>query len=83
MMMQALSKGVNQKPAIIKGVSPAIPSRAFALWLALLFLYFLLLPSAAETPRHGAAFFASTGQNMNQTPGAAPRYRLAAPARRR
>jgi hypothetical protein len=81
MMIQALSKGVNQKPAAIKGVAPAMPSRAFALWLALLFLYFLLLPSAAETPRHEAAFTARTGEKRNQTLSADPGYRLAAPVR--
>ena len=83
MMIQALNKGVNQKPAMIKGVAPAMPSRAFALWLALLFLYFLLLPSAAETPRHDGAFSASAGEEINLTPSAAPGYRLEAPARPR
>ena len=82
MMIQALSKGLNQKPAMIKGVAPVTPSRAFALWLALLFLYFLLLPTAAETPRHAGQFSASTSHEMNQTVSVAPRYRLQAPARR-
>ena len=50
MMTHALSKGLNQKSAMRKSPSPVAPSRGFALWLALLVLYFLLLPSAAETP---------------------------------
>jgi hypothetical protein len=49
-MINAVSKGLTQKPAVIKGGPPVTRSRAFALWLALLVLYFLILPSAAETP---------------------------------
>jgi hypothetical protein len=49
-MINVLSKGLNQKPAMFKGLPPATPSKAFALWLALLLLYFLLLPSAAQSP---------------------------------
>jgi hypothetical protein len=70
-MIDTLSKGLNQKPAMIKGVSRATPSRAFALWLALLLLYFLLLPTAAETPGR-AAEIAAGG---DQTVSFAPRYR--------
>ena len=65
MMIDALSKGLNQKPAMVKGVLPATPSRAFALWLVLLFLYFLLLPSAAETPDRGAEYSASDSHTVN------------------
>ena len=83
MMIQALNKGMNQKPAMIEGVAPASPSRAFALWLALLFLYFLLLPSSAETPRHDGTYFASTSEKIDQTSGVASGYLPAAPARRR
>ena len=82
-MIQARNKGVNQKPAVSKGVAPAMPSRAFALWLTLLFLYFLLLPSAAETPRHDAAFSSSTDRKIHQTLSVAPGYRLEAPGRPR
>ncbi len=70
-MIDTLSKGLNQKPAMIKSVSQATPSRAFALWLALLFLYFLLLPSAAETPDQAAEMAAGDNQTVNL----APRYR--------
>lgn len=49
-MINAVSKGLTQKPAVIKGGPPVTRSRAFALWLALLVLYFLILPSAADTP---------------------------------
>ena len=81
MMIYALSKGLNQKPSMIKGVAPVTPTRAFALWLALLFLYFLLLPTAAETPRDDGQFSASTSQKIDQTVSVAPRYRLQAPTR--
>lgn len=43
-----MSKGLTQKSAVIKGGPGVAPSRAFALWLALLILYFLLLPTAAD-----------------------------------
>ena len=45
---------------MIKGLPPATPSKAFALWLALLLLYFLLLPSAAETSGRDAEISSST-----------------------
>ena len=70
-MIDTLSKGLNQKPARIKGVFRATPSRAFALWLALLFLYFLLLPSVAETPGRAA----ETASSDNRTVSLAPPYR--------
>lgn len=50
----------SQNAAVIKGTPWARPSRAFALWLALLFLYFLLLPTAAETPHADAQASAGT-----------------------
>ena len=67
MMTHALIKGLNQKPTMIKGASPVTPSRGFALWLALLGLYFLLLPSAAETPGDDRAFSAGPDQKIHQT----------------
>jgi len=70
-MIDTLSKGLKQKPAMVKGVSEATPSRAFALWLALLFLYFLLLPTTAETPGQAAEMAAGGEQTVNL----APRYR--------
>ena len=70
-MIDTLSKGLNQKPAMVKGVFRATPSRAFALWLALLLLYFLLLPSAAETPGRVAEMAAGNDQSVSL----APRYR--------
>ena len=79
-MIDTLSKGLNQKPAMIKGLPPVTPSRAFALWLALLFLYFLLLPSAAETPERGAEMSASINQKWRQTVSVAPRNHHDAPA---
>ena len=79
-MIDTLSKGLNQKPAMIKGLPPVTPSRAFALWLALLFLYFLLLPSAAETPERGAEMSSNINQKWRQTVSVAPRYRHDAPA---
>lgn len=60
-MIDALSKGLNQKSPMIKGAPPVTPSRAFALWLALLFLYFLLLPSAADSP-HGNSEYSAPGK---------------------
>lgn len=62
-MIDALSKGLNQKPAMIKGRPPVSPSRGFALWLALLFLYSLLLPGVAQTPGRDAGFTASAAQS--------------------
>ncbi len=80
-MIDTLSKGLNQKPAMIKGLPPVTPSRAFALWLALLFLYFLLLPTVATTPARGAEMSASVNQKWRQTVSVASRYRHDAPAR--
>ena len=74
-MIETLSKGLNQKPAMIKGVSQATPSRAFALWLALLFLYFLLLPSAAETSGRTAEMAVEMAVSGDQTASLAARYR--------
>jgi hypothetical protein len=79
MMIDALTKGLNQKPAMIKGAPPVTPSRAFALWLALLFLYVLLLPSAAETPEQGPAVSLLAEQSVS----AAPLYRDDAATRER
>ncbi len=79
-MIDILSKGLNQKPAMIKGLLPVAPSRAFALWLALLFLYFLLLPIAAKTPERGVETSASANQKLSQTVSIAHRHRHHAPA---
>lgn len=72
MMTHALSKGLNQKSAMRKSPSPVAPSRGFALWLALLVLYFLLLPSAAETPGDDRAFSERPDQKIDQTVSIAP-----------
>jgi hypothetical protein len=77
-MIDALSKGLNQKHAMIKGAPPVTPSRAFALWLALLLLYFLLLPSAAETSKLETGFSVSSEQTVSD----APRFRQQTPAAR-
>jgi hypothetical protein len=53
-MFEAIDKSLDQKHARIKAALPVTPTRGFALWLALLLLYFLLLPSAADTPERGA-----------------------------
>ena len=72
-MINALSKGLNQKPAMFKGLPPATPSKAFALWLALLLLYFLLLPSAAQTPVRSPDLAVSSVQSESPvTPYSAP-----------
>lgn len=48
-MIETAELSLDQKSAGIKAAaSPAI-SRGFALWVVLLLLYFLLLPSAAQT----------------------------------
>lgn len=78
-MIDALSKGLNQKSPMIKGVPQVTPSRAFALWLALLFLYFLLLPSAAETPRPDSEFSVAGKPSLSM----APRFRQYASPRQR
>jgi len=88
MMTHALTKGLNQKPAMIKAASPATPSRGFALWLALLVLYFLLLPSAADTPQQGGAgngqaLFETSDQKIDQTVSVASAYRPRSQAQRR
>ncbi len=64
-MIDTLSKGLNQNPATIKGAPPATPFRAFALWLALLFLYLLLLPTTADTPGREAGISASDSHTAN------------------
>ena len=74
-MIDTLSKGLNQKPVMIKGLPPVAPSRAFALWLALLCLYFLLLPTAATTPARGVEMSASADQRLSQTVSVGSRYR--------
>lgn len=61
-MIDAITKDLDQKAVVIKGPPPAARSRAFVLWLALLVLYFLLLPTAAETPERGSGFSSSDGQ---------------------
>jgi len=86
-MTHALTKDSTQKPTMIKGASPVTPSRGFALWLALLVLYFLLLPSAAETPhrdqiRHNRAFSHSPHQTIDQTLSAAAHYAVPTRVRR-
>jgi hypothetical protein len=58
-MIDAILKDLDQKPALIKAAPRASRSRAFALWLALLVLYVLLLPSAAETTATGAGISTS------------------------
>jgi hypothetical protein len=88
MMTHTLTKGLNQNPAMIKDASPATPFRGFALWLALLVLYFLLLPSAADTPSqagagNGQAFFETSDQKIDQTVSVASRYRRQSQAQRR
>ena len=87
MTAHALTKGLNQKPALIKGASPVTPSRGFALWLALLVLYFLLLPSVAETPyrdqtRQDRAFSDRPHQTIDQTLSAAAHYDVTTRVRR-
>lgn len=54
-MLEAIDKPLDHKSARIKGALPVTPSRGFALWLALLLLYFLILPTAADTPAQPAA----------------------------
>lgn len=54
-MLEVIAKPLDQKSARIKAALPVTPSRGFALWLVLLLLYCLLLPSAAETPAPEAA----------------------------
>jgi hypothetical protein len=58
-MIDAIFKDLDQKPVLIKAAPRASRSRAFALWLALLVLYVLLLPSAAETTASGAGISSS------------------------
>lgn len=78
-MIDAITKDLDQKAVVIKGVPPATRSRAFALWLALLILYFLLLPTAAETPaRDDTQVSASDAPVASMAPG----YRLHAFASR-
>ncbi|TDJ20931.1 MAG: hypothetical protein E2O65_01155 [Gammaproteobacteria bacterium] len=79
-MIDTLSKGLNHKPVMIKGLPPVAPSRAFALWLALLCLYFLLLPTAATTPARGVELSASANQSLSQTVSVGSRYRQHASA---
>ncbi len=72
-MIDTLSRGLTQKPAMIKGLPPVTPSRVFALWLALLMLYFLLLPTAAETPKGGVEMSPGANQKFSQTVSVARR----------
>ncbi len=78
-MIDTLSKGLNQKPVMIKRLPGVTPSRAFALWLALLCLYFLLLPTAATTPARGVEMSASADQRWSRTVSVGSRYRHHAP----
>jgi hypothetical protein len=68
-MFDATIKDLDQKTVVIKGVPPATRSRAFVLWLALLVLYFLLLPTAAEAPNRGAEISSSDPQVMSVVAG--------------
>jgi hypothetical protein len=67
-MIDATIKELDQKAAVIKGVTPASRSRALALWIALLILYFLLLPTAAETPGGDAQVSSSEAQAARVAP---------------
>lgn len=67
-MIDAILKDLDQKPIVIKAAPPATRSRAFALWLALLVLYFLLLPTAAEMPGGGAGNWAGEAPAMSSAP---------------
>lgn len=78
-MIDAIIKDLDQKPVVIKGTPPATRSRAFALWLALLILYFLLLPTAADSPDSGAGAAASDAPAMSFAPG--HRYHVSASRR--
>ena len=69
-MVDVVSKGLAQESAVIKGTPPVTRSRAFALWLALLVLYFLLLPTAADTPGPGAGPAAASEQSAGRTAAA-------------
>ena len=68
-MIDAIIKDLDQKAVVIKGTPPATRSRAFALWLALLILYFLLLPTAAEIPDDGAVVSPSEAPAMSYITG--------------
>lgn len=48
-MIETTHQSLDQKPAGIKVAPASAASRAFVLWMALLLLYFLILPSAAES----------------------------------
>lgn len=67
-MVDVVSKGLAQETAVIKGTPPVTRSRAFALWLALLVLYFLLLPTAADTPDPGAGPAAVSERSASRGP---------------
>lgn len=71
-MFEAIDKSLDQKHAGIKGALPVTPTRGFALWLALLLLYFLLLPTAADTAERGAPARAAEASLLQET-GQAPR----------
>ena len=53
-MIETVEISLDQKSAGIKATPAPAPSRGFALWVVLLLLYFMLLPSAAEPGPAGA-----------------------------
>ena len=64
-MIEAISKGLNQKLPMIKLGPPARHSRVLGLWFVLLVLYFMLLPSAADIPERGLELSASGSHTMD------------------
>ena len=71
-MIDAVSKGLTQNTAVIKAAPPVTRSRAFALWLALLVLYFLLVPTAADTPDAGTDLSAAARHTITVPSGSRP-----------
>ena len=69
-MIETAELSLDQKSAGIKAAAAPALFRGFALWIALLLLYFLLLPSAAETAPPAAADPQALASALPATPAA-------------
>lgn len=68
-MIETAELSLDQKSAGIKAAAAPAISRGFALWVVLLLLYFLLLPSAAQT---GSPAAEAPDTLVSTLPGADP-----------
>ena len=65
-MIETDELSLAQKSAGIKAVAAPAPSRGFVLWVVLLLVYFLLVPSTAQTRASGTSAAPSAPSLMSE-----------------